>query len=207
MLKKAIVKKFYISKDALSESLGSNFLSKKLESYQQDFEIIRTGSRGMFWLEPLLEIDTKIGRVGFGPITENDVEDILKLDESNLKNHKNYLGVINDIPFLANQNRLTFKRVGLIDPLSIEQYCLYDGFVGLKKALEMDSSKIVSEVLDSGLRGRGGAAFPAGIKWKTVNEANEENEIESNDSDWSDITTSDDEQDNTHDQNENYVNF
>ena len=167
-------KKFYISKDALSESLGSNQVAKKLESHQQDFELIRTGSRGMFWLEPLLEIDTKIGRVGFGPITENDVDDIIKLNESDLKNHKNYLGVIDDIPFLANQNRLTFKRVGLIDPLSIEQYCSHDGFVGLKKALEMDSSKIVSEVLDSGLRGRGGAAFPAGIKWKTVNEANEE---------------------------------
>ena len=167
-------KKFYISKDALSESLGSNEVAKKLESHQQDSELIRTGSRGMFWLEPLLEIDTKIGRVGFGPITENDVDDIIKLNESDLKNHKNYLGVIDDIPFLANQNRLTFKRVGLIDPLSIEQYCLHDGFEGLKKALEMDSSKIVSEVLDSGLRGRGGAAFPAGIKWKTVNEANEE---------------------------------
>ncbi len=167
-------KKLYISKDALSESLGSNQVAKKLESHQQDFEIVRTGSRGMFWLEPLLEIDTKIGRVGFGPINENDVDDIIKLDESDLKNHKNYIGVIDDIPFLANQNRLTFKRVGLIDPLSIEQYCLHDGFVGLKKALEMDSSKIVSEVLDSGLRGRGGAAFPAGIKWKTVNEANEE---------------------------------
>ena len=66
----------------------------------------------MFWLEPLLEIDTKIGRVGFGPITENDVDDIIKLDESDLKNHKNYLGVIDDIPFLANQNRLTFKKLG-----------------------------------------------------------------------------------------------
>ena len=95
----------------------------------------------MFWLEPLLEIDTKMGRVGFGPITENDVDDIIKLDESDLKNHKDYLGVIDDIPFLANQNRLTFKRVGLIDPLSIEQYCSHDGFVGLKKALRNGSFK------------------------------------------------------------------
>ena len=129
-------------KRCLSESLGSN-QRKKLSPHQQDSELIRTGSRGMFWLEPLLEIDTKIGRVGFAPITENDVDDIIKLNESDLKNHKNYLGVIDDIPFLANQNRLTFKRVGSIDPLSIEQYSSHDGFEGLKKALEMDFHKLL----------------------------------------------------------------
>jgi formate dehydrogenase iron-sulfur subunit len=131
-------------------------------------DIVRNGSRGMFWLEPLVEVETPQGRVAYGPVMPEDVPGLL--DAGLLQGHAHplCLGLTDELPWLKSQERLTFARMGITDPLSLEDYEAHGGWAGLKRAVGMDSAAIVQEVLDSGLRGRGGAAFPAGIKWKTV---------------------------------------
>lgn len=141
-----------------------------------EIELIRNGSRGMFWLEPLVEVVTSAGRIAYGPV---QVEDVASLFEAGFaggnesgnasgKAHPLCLGETEQIPYLRQQERLTFARVGVIDPLSLSDFEAHEGFAGLRKCLSMETSAIVQAVLDSGLRGRGGAAFPTGIKWKTV---------------------------------------
>jgi len=129
-----------------------------------DIEIIRNGSRGMLYLEPLVEVVTSEGRIAYGPVTTDDIESLFEAGGDHALCH----GLTEAIPYFAKQDRLTFARVGLIDPLSLSDYEANGGLTGLKKALEMSPSKIVDIVSESGLRGRGGAGFPAGIKWKTA---------------------------------------
>ena len=156
--------------DALRESAGGRGLSPRS---------VRNGSRGLLWLEPLLEIATPAGRVAFGPVRASDVASLVDaglLDDStaqaglpeSLAAHPLHLGPIEQLPYFAKQQRITFARVGVIDPLSLDEYAAHGGWAGLDKALTLAPSAVVGEVLESGLRGRGGAAFPAGIKWKTV---------------------------------------
>jgi len=135
---------------------------------KKDVTIVRNGSRGMLWLEPMVEVATAFGRVAYGPVQESDVESLFKADFLSGGKHALSLGVTEDIPYLKTQERLTFARCGVIDPLSIEDYKAHGGFAGLDHALSIPSSRIVDEVTLSGLRGRGGAGFPTGIKWKTV---------------------------------------
>jgi formate dehydrogenase iron-sulfur subunit len=78
------------------------------------------------------------------------------------------LGKPEEIPFLKRQTRLTFARCGVVDPLSFDDYRAHGGYRGLDKALSLAPAAVVAEVTRSGLRGRGGAGFPTGIKWKTV---------------------------------------
>ena len=82
--------------------------------------------------------------------------------------HALRLGVADEIPWLKRQTRLTFARCGVIDPRSVEDYRAHDGYKGLERALTLTSDEILADVTASGLRGRGGAGFPTGIKWKTV---------------------------------------
>ncbi|MGE4161337.1 MAG: NAD(P)H-dependent oxidoreductase subunit E [Vicinamibacterales bacterium] len=131
-------------------------------------ELVRTGSRGMYWLEPLVEVETDAGRIAYGPVTASDVQGLLRAGLAQGAAHPLCLGPVHDIPYLARQQRLTFARVGEIDPLSIGDYEAHGGLAGLRRALEMAPSVVVAEVTASGLRGRGGAAFPAGTKWQTV---------------------------------------
>src|SRR5690606_36991873 len=145
-----------ISDDALSRALGADELAAAFE--QKGHEVQRTSSWGMQWLEPLVEVDGN----GFGPATIDDVDAIL--DGSSDK----AIGRIEDHPFIARQQRLTFARAGKTRPLSLEDYEATDGWSGLRRARQIGSEKIVEEVTQSGLRGRGGAGFPAGIKWRTV---------------------------------------
>ena len=145
-----------ISDDALARACGADELAAAFE--QAGATVERTSSWGMQWLEPLVEIDGK----GFGPATVDDVAAIL--DGSSDKG----IGTIADHPFIASQQRLTFARAGRTRPLSLDDYEATGGWAGLRRAREIGSEKIVEEVLQSGLRGRGGAGFPAGIKWKTV---------------------------------------
>nr|WP_151180102.1 NADH-quinone oxidoreductase subunit NuoF [Hypericibacter terrae] len=131
-------------------------------------EIVRNGSRGLFWLEPLIEVETPAGRVGYGPVTPDDVPGLLAAGLLEGGEHKLRLGLVEEIPWLKRQQRLTFARCGIIDPLSLEDYEAHGGYRGLAKALTLEPAAIVDTVTASGLRGRGGAGFPTGIKWKTV---------------------------------------
>jgi formate dehydrogenase iron-sulfur subunit len=131
-------------------------------------ELIRNGSRGLYWLEPLVEVETPAGRLAYGPVTPGDVAALFDAGFHTGGMHRLGHGLTEHIPFLAGQERLTFRRVGITRPLSLDDYEAHGGFEGLKKAVTLDGAAIVKEVTDSGLRGRGGAAFPTGIKWNTV---------------------------------------
>ena len=163
----------YIPRDTTALSLGANKVTEIIEHIAEKndlpLHIVRNGSRGLYWLEPMIEIETEKGRVAYGPITVDAVESFMA-SKCWLENDKHplYLGLTEEIPYLQKQQRLTFSRVGIIDPLSLNDYCNHEGFSGLRQALNNSAQQIVTTVTDSGLRGRGGAAFPTGIKWQTV---------------------------------------
>ncbi len=154
--------KVYVPRDAAALSVGAEAVARAIARLGPDAEIVRTGSRGMFWLEPLVEIETPAGRVGYGPVEPETVSSIFD------GTHPNALGLVEDLPYLKNQERVTFVRCGVTDPLSIADYRAHGGFRGLETARNMAPAAIVEAVLQSGLRGRGGAGFPCGIKWRTV---------------------------------------
>ena len=131
-------------------------------------DVQRNSSRGMFWLEPLVEVVTPQGRMAYGPVAFEDVPSLFDADFLTGGKHALGLGLTDAIPYLAKQQRLTFARMGITRPLSLDDYAAHGGWAGLKNAVAMDGAAVVQELLDSGLRGRGGAAFPAGIKWRTV---------------------------------------
>jgi len=162
----------FISRDSTARSLGAEQVAKTLQGQIEgkglDAQIIRNGSRGLFWLEPLVEVETAQGRVAYGPVQVEDVPALLDAGLLEGNQHPLYLGNIEELPYFKNQNRLTFARVGLTDPVNIDDYLAHDGYRGLKNALASQPADIVKQVTDSGLRGRGGAAFPTGIKWNTV---------------------------------------
>ena len=166
------VVKIYVSGDAAARGVGADETAAAIAAQAQkrsiDFELVRNGSRGMLWLEPLVEVATTQGRVAYGPVAAGDVASLFDSGFTTGEAHKLGHGLTAEIPFLKNQERLTFARVGITDPLSLEDYVAHDGYRGLAASLKMQPADIVSCVTDSGLRGRGGAAFPAGIKWKTV---------------------------------------
>ena len=150
--------------------LGPMIATKAAKS-GADIKIVRNGSFGMYWLEPMVEVETPRGRVAYGPVSTDDIDTLFDADFLTGGDHKLYLGRTSDIPFLKSQSRLTFQRCGIIDPLSLDDYRAHDGLSGLENALKMSAADIVKAVTDSGLRGRGGAGFPTGIKWNTVREA------------------------------------
>jgi formate dehydrogenase iron-sulfur subunit len=163
--------KIYVPLDSVAVALGAEALVSAIEAEAAQrgasVQIIRNGSRGMVWLEPLVEVVTDDGRLGFGPMTVADVPALF----GGLSRHPKALGPVEDLPWMKGQTRLTFARVGVIDPLSLDDYRAHGGMVGLDRAKGMTKAAIVAEVTESGLRGRGGAGFPTGIKWKTVSEA------------------------------------
>jgi formate dehydrogenase iron-sulfur subunit len=164
----------YVSRDATAIALGAERTARALAEAARDrgraIEIVRTGSRGLFWLEPLVEVDTPAGRIAYGPVAHGDVGDLLDAGLLVGGAHARRIGDLAGEAFFARQDRLTFARVGLDDPLSVEAYRARAGFRGLEAALAMAPADIVAAVTTSGLRGRGGAAFPTGIKWKTVHD-------------------------------------
>jgi formate dehydrogenase iron-sulfur subunit len=130
-------------------------------------DIVRTGSRGLYWLEPLVEADAGQGRIGFGPATAGDADAILDAILAGTP-HPLALGAVEEIPWLRRQTRLTFARCGIVDPRSPDDYRAHGGWRGLERALSLGPEAINEEVEKSELRGRGGAGFPTGIKWWTV---------------------------------------
>ena len=165
-----MTKRIFVSCDAAALSVGAEAVAtavqNEIAARKLDAKLVRNGSRGLLWLEPLLEVETPAGRVGYGPVLPADVKSIF--DGGLGAAHKLNLGLVEAIPYFAKQERLTFARCGITDPVSLEEYEAHGGLKGLKKALEMTPAAIVQAVTDSGLRGRGGAGFPTGIKWKTV---------------------------------------
>jgi formate dehydrogenase iron-sulfur subunit len=165
--------KIYIPRDTTACSLGADrvaeVIQQHIRKHQLALEIVRNGSRGLYWLEPMLEFETEQGRVACGPITPEKADEFMAAAcWRNIDKHPLYLGLTEEIDYLKKQQRLTFARVGIIAPTSLEDYCRHGGFAGLRTALAMKPQAIISCVTDSGLRGRGGAAFPTGIKWQTV---------------------------------------
>ena len=164
--------KIYIPADTTACALGADEVAAEVVIQAQkeglEVEIIRNGSRGAFWLEPLVEIESDHGRIAFGPVTPDDIFDLFDAGFPAACEHELYLGKVSDIEWLARQDRLTFVRAGKTDPLSLDDYKAHGGYEGLSRALKLSPAGIVEAVTESGLRGRGGAAFPTGIKWRTV---------------------------------------
>jgi formate dehydrogenase iron-sulfur subunit len=164
--------RIYLPGDTTAVALGADEVAAALLE-QAGFralpiELVRNGSRGMFYLEPLLEVEHQGQRIAFGSVGVGDIPGLLDALAGDVAGHPLYLGVTEELPWLKGQQRLTFARAGLGDPLSLAHYRSLEGFAGLEKALQLTPQGIVTEVKESGLRGRGGAAFPAGIKWQTV---------------------------------------
>ncbi|NJM93125.1 MAG: hypothetical protein HC861_11445 [Rhodospirillaceae bacterium] len=162
----------YVPCDASAVSLGADEVAHAIQAEADKantaIKIIRNGSRGLFWLEPMVEVATPQGRIAYGPVSESDVAGLFAAGFLQGAEHALRLGKPEEIPYLKNQERLTFERCGVIDPLSIEDYIAHGGYRGLANALKTQPADIVTAVTESGLRGRGGAGFPTGIKWKTV---------------------------------------
>jgi formate dehydrogenase iron-sulfur subunit len=164
--------RIYIPGDSGALALGAEKVAKavRAELAERGIEakIVRNGSRGAYFLEPMVEVATANGRVAYGPVKPSDVKSLFDSGFLTGGHHKRWLGSPDKIPFLAKQTRLTFARCGINDPLSLDAYKSLGGLKGLQNAVAMAPAEIVKQVTESGLRGRGGAGFPTGIKWKTV---------------------------------------
>jgi formate dehydrogenase iron-sulfur subunit len=162
--------KAFVPRDAAAVAVGADRVAAALRQAATargiDLTLTRTSSRGLFWLEPLVEVETPEGRVGYGPATPADAAAILDGTAEGIA-----LGPVDEIPFLKRQTRLTFARAGITDPLSLADYRAHGGYHGLERAVSLGPSGTIEQVRASGLRGRGGAGFPTGIKWETVGRA------------------------------------
>ncbi len=162
----------YVPRDSTALALGADVVAEALVAEAKlrgiQLNLVRNGSRGMFWLEPLVEVATPAGRVAYGPVAVEDIPSLFNADFLNGGQHPLAHGLTEHIPFLHKQQRLTFMRVGVTDPLSLDDYLAHEGYAGLRRSIAMSGQQLVQEITDSGLRGRGGAAFPCGVKWRTV---------------------------------------
>ncbi len=165
----------YVPRDSSAISLGADAVADAIRAEASrrgiEIKIVRNGSRGMFSHEPMVEVATAGGRVAYGPVTTGDVASMFDADFVSGSEHQLRIGVAEKIPYLKSQTRLTFARAGVIDPVSLDDYVAHGGYRGLRRALDMNPENIIAEVAKSGLRGRGGAGFPTGIKWKTAFDA------------------------------------
>lgn len=156
--------RIYVPRDSAARSVGADEVAAAIQqaadSADLAVDLVRTGSRGMLWLEPLVEVATEHGRIGYGPVTPDDVPALLAAGLLDGGEHSLRLGPVDELPWLAQQNRVTFARVGVIDPLDADDYLRHGGLTGLRTALKLPPADVVAEVTDSGLRGRGGAGFP-----------------------------------------------
>lgn len=166
--------KVFLSADSFALALGADEVAAALQQEAEgrglNLQVVRTGSRGMTFLEPMLEVDTANGRIGFGPLAPTDAASLLNALAGDGA-HPKAIDLVEAHPFMARQTRLTFTRCGTTDPLSLADYRAHDGFKGLSEALKRGPAGTIDLVTKSGLRGRGGAGFPTGIKWKSAADA------------------------------------
>jgi formate dehydrogenase iron-sulfur subunit len=166
----------FVPQDAAARSMGADATARAIGAEarrrQIEVQIVRNGSRGLLWLEPLVEVDVAGRRYAYGPVSPEEVTGLFEAGFSSgapsALHHRLAHGLTDEIPYLKQQQRLTFARVGITDPISLSDYLAHGGYRGLAAALAMQPAQVIESVTASGLRGRGGAAFPAGIKWKTV---------------------------------------
>jgi formate dehydrogenase iron-sulfur subunit len=151
--------RIFISRDSASLSVGAARIARLVREEAAvrgvDLEIVLTGSRGLFWLEPMAEVETPEGRIAYGPISPSAIGSLFNAGFLTGAGHPLRMGRLEDHPYLARQQRLTFGRCGIVDPLSVDDYMAHGGYAGLKRALGLEPQAIVDEVKLSGLRGRG----------------------------------------------------
>ena len=167
--------RIFVPCDAAARAVGADRVADALRAEagrcNLDMTLVRTGSRGLFWLEPMIEVETPAGRIAYGPVKASDVPALFEAGLMQGSAHTLRVGRPEEIPFLQRQTRVTFARCGIIDPLSLDDYRAHGGYRGLARARDLGPAGTIEEVAASGLRGRGGAGFPAGIKWKTAADA------------------------------------
>ncbi|HEY1613126.1 MAG TPA: NADH-quinone oxidoreductase subunit NuoF [Rhizomicrobium sp.] len=171
-----MTQRIFLSRDMAAVAVGADrvaiAIARAAADLGHDIELVRTGSRGLYWLEPLVEVETPNGRVAYGPVAPGDVPELFAAGFLDGAAHRLAHGTTESIPWLKRQTRLTFARCGVVDPVSLADYHAHGGGKGLARALTLTPLEIIEEVARSGLRGRGGAGFPTGIKWRTAAEAN-----------------------------------
>jgi formate dehydrogenase iron-sulfur subunit len=164
--------RIYVPRETAAISVGADDVAITIARYAKendaDIELIRNGSWGATWLEPMVEVVVDEQRIAYGNIEPNDIADLFDAGLLDGGEHAKRLGPVNEIPYLMNQDRWTFWRCGLINPLSVDDFTAQQGFEAITKAIEMGPQSVIDAIKTSGLRGRGGAGFPAGIKWQTV---------------------------------------
>jgi formate dehydrogenase iron-sulfur subunit len=159
--------RIYVPSDTSALSVGAEEVAAALTAGLPDATVVRNGSRGLMWLEPLVELETPLGRVAYGPVSPADAPSVAAAIAGDGE-HALRLGLVDELPWLASQSRLTFARVGVIAPLDADAFEDHGGLAGLRACLARGAEQMIDDVIASGLRGRGGAGFPAGIKWRTV---------------------------------------
>ena len=165
----------YVPRDSSAVSVGADAVAAAIRgeaaSRNLDVTIVRNGSRGMFSREPMVEVAASAGRIAYGPVAAGDAASLFDSDFLAGREHRLRLGIAGEIPWLKSQTRLTFARAGVTDPVSLDDFIAHGGYRGLRRAIELGADTVIAEVTKSGLRGRGGAGFPTGVKWKTASDA------------------------------------
>ena len=162
--------KIYIPKETSACSVGSELIAEKITDLAQGHKhisIIRNGSWGAFWLEPFIEIEKNGNRQGTSYLNKK-ISHLSSIEELFDDFYNSNPFNIMDIDFIKRQTRLVFSRIGLYDPLDLNQYRNSHGYKGLEKSFEIGQQQTINEIKKSGLNGRGGAAFPTAIKMQTV---------------------------------------